>query len=950
MTDNPFAKYGPQITPAAEPDTAAPVAAPAAENPFAKYGPKLAPSPAITPSPAEAAQAAGGFAPGTGQRGGTSVEQVRQQYGPGMGHVRQAQIERQLGQRSPAALSETLAKRRELKGAGISLEGAPAGTRAAASFAFNPEEGIKLALENSFSELGYSPEDLNIKKRRIQGEDFIVYTDPRTGQRQAWNPPGLSLADVASLAGEATVLTPEALLALGGGAAGTLAGPGTATVGAIGGGATGAATGEFIRLLAGQQMGLNPNMDGADMAISAAKQAGLSALGGGAVAGFLRLAKRMLGNMEKGLDDVTLQKLDEAIARHEELAQEVEARTGQEFPATSGQILERSDVIQSEQRHALEPTGRELRDILQQQEAAIRELETGIEPPQSFLSEEKLGEAIQRRLAAGPERGIRTAGARTQAASEAAEEAQQSLAALASPQDQAASDARRIMEGTRTRVGQTLDGAYDALARAIPEDLDVDIAPVVQYLQRQAGRRNEELFRSLAPDVSPLLRDVLELHTRSPLMQERLSQSAIPYEAFWNSLKTVKSQVRALQEKAASVNGLNVQEANSLEVLKGLRNAMERQRASSLQRYPELAAANDEITTGYRLYKDILDKQVAENFLKLKSDGTYAVQDKDMVRNILANRQVTKNLLDAAQEFPEMRPAMDSLRRGARQEYLDFVINKNTGALNPRRHDEFMKATGRGPAMRELFGDEVVDFQSARQLAQRWADAEIVQKQATDRLNKAFGMKMQRFDASEVVDKLWQPKKQESLRRLRRMLPPDLWREFQSAARAKDVKKMTGWSNDLQERVPQLNKLSDYINEHAGVIEQVHGGQYLRDLRLVERALRTAAVRQPKVPTEFTAGRFVPEQKAGALLHGTRALVGMFTTAGRTLTAGLRLSEKTASEALVHALANPMVLRRLILRRNKLMEVEGNRKVQVLSNIYGPTAYEAIFGGTAGED
>lgn len=57
------------------------------------------------------------------------------------------------------------------------------------------------------------------------GDDNFIYTEPETGRITLYNPEGLDLGDVASVAKEATIATASTLGAIAGGLAGVAGGP-----------------------------------------------------------------------------------------------------------------------------------------------------------------------------------------------------------------------------------------------------------------------------------------------------------------------------------------------------------------------------------------------------------------------------------------------------------------------------------------------------------------------------------------------------------------------------------------------------------------------------------------------------------------------------------------------------------------------------------------------------
>lgn len=118
---------------------------------------------------------------------------------------------------------------------------------------------------------------------KIVGADNFVYTDPKTGKRRLYNPKGLDLGDLASLAPEVAELAGGTGGAIGGAAAGTPGGPAGIIAGGIAGAGAGAtAAKEAVQRAAMKLSGVDDQRTTRQQIKDAATTAAFNAAGEGA--------------------------------------------------------------------------------------------------------------------------------------------------------------------------------------------------------------------------------------------------------------------------------------------------------------------------------------------------------------------------------------------------------------------------------------------------------------------------------------------------------------------------------------------------------------------------------------------------------------------------------------------------------------------------------------------
>ena len=879
--------------------------------------------------------------------GTTTPQEAGELYGPGFARKREQYLRFQAGERPSAFPIRD--EKEALQAAGLSTdEGAPAKARMAASFGLDTEKTMADALTYAFNGAGLPTGNMDVRKEVIGGKEYVTFTDPRDGVRRVWNVPGVSLSDFASVAGEIPVLLGEAGLGSVGAAVGVPAGPAAAYT-ATAGAAIGAFLGEIMRLQIGRNMGLNQDMTVMDQVSAAGLESIYSLAGAGVAAAALKLAKKTFANMPGALDGISAKELDEAIARYEAEAAEVEAKTGRDFPATTGQVLERPDIVETELRAAAQKTGGPLRDVYERQQDVISDLANKVlPPPKAPIQKEEIGKAIQREMVREPVGEMEDVARATEAARGEVSAAQAMLQDRATAATEAAADARQLMETGVTKLDERFSADYDALARDVPEGTIADLSPVVRYLRGQGRERQEALFRNLEPDLQTYLREAMrpELTGLRFTRQGAVEGQFIPYAQLWRDLKRVKEQVRLLGDRAKAPGGLTLQEAQDREALKGLRDAMEGTRSQALKDLPELEARNQAIKEAYTTYSDQVKKAIRDEYLVEGKSGGYALDAKALVNRVLSSKAKVEAIQRAATSYEaELAPVVDALKRGARGKYLEAVADPKTGLLDHARHDAFFRDERYGPGMRTLFGDDVAEFGNARRLAEQWKRQEALEKASVQRINRAFGMKLQEFEPGKIVAALWDPDNLDSLRKLRATLPEGQWKDFQDAVKAEFFKKSSSFSDANLAYEISLPALMKNIDEYALALTEVFGDQYVKDLRQLEQAFRLVSPRGAPYPTRFMveAGA-TTEQRASPARWVMRIMTGQFTTAGRAFTAGLRTEEVLASRLLAASLADPYRLHNLVSRREKIDGLNTNAGLRVIASIVGQQTLDDWLG------
>ena len=827
-----------------------------------------------------------------------------------------------------------------LERGGISAEGAPAAARLVEGFAINNTEalkGVKIGLEKAFGK------EVEIRIGPETGR--MEFKNPITGQITLVNPPGVDLGDLFSLAGEGVVAAPEIAGAIGGSFVSPVVGT------ALGAGA-GAFVGEVWRLRLGQRMGVNTDMTDDDLVREAIFRAGIATVAGPVFERALKLGQIILSRIPAPL--AKRQATSKAAKEAEVLSKDVESITGESFPQTAGQALRDDELLTTEKIVAVRDKGSPLRETFDEQGQQLQKLEDNIKAPfENPRTTERVGEDIQRVVRRGPIKGQEKIEARTEVVrQDAIDSAAVATRGEVTPM-QAASLARESLQKGNNAVRDSFRKDYAELNRAAG-DARIDLTLFRRVANKWKKTLDDDILPSLVEEDRLLISEAARAKTRQveglefgPTVEGgRLLQPVTRTETDPASFGSVQRSLSALRDELRAARK-GVSARKDIKALTQLHDALLRSRNKALKGHPELRAKVDGIEAAYARKKELVDRSLIGEILSKKEGGGYKLADEKIIPLILGSpsgaRQISLALSDP--KFASFKDALKPIRQGILGDYNLKVIDPETGIANLAKHRTWIGQ--KLPVLKEFFTQgEIKTLNRPGQAVVMLRAAERKEKEVVARLNRSFGMKLNSYDSSEVVNKTWNPGKLETARRVRRMLKddPDKWQGYQGAALRKFWADISTYDSQREAFAVSLPKLEAKLNDQSMVtlLRETFGTKHVVNLRILSNALKVAN-REAQQNQTGLASSILDIGRGSALRHIARAGVGMFTIQGRLMTAGIRIRGKAAERAVTKALSDINELDRLVQLRHvspnseKARTILGSFSATILA---GPSADE----------
>ena len=598
----------------------------------------------------------------------------------------------------------------------------------------------------------------------------VVFKNPKTGQYEPLNPPGLDVGDVVSGLTEIPVFAGEAI----GGLVGLRGGvPGVAAGSAAGGGAARAGQ---LSILKGLGIISDKPAEIAQKAGVEAAIAGAGALLPSAAGGMRQLGSPRLRALrtftEAGVTAQDLRAGQEALAP---LEAETGARlsTGQRLSVVNPEVGARIRATETSNQVA---TG-ELERAATQRRATERL--TSAAAPSSPPDIEKTGVDI---ADIARTETLRQSEAFVRDTAKEINTIKRGLAAISGPDaTTGGATIREILQTGRDRVFSGLSGQYDDLWAQVPEKTRVKAETLRATAEKWREKLNEDIFPSLAPEDKVLVREALNAGiVREEGMQFGADNILIPVTrirdvgaslpASTRALSLLKAQIRLLERRP------ELAQIKEKKLLKELTTDLQNARNETLGSIdPELAAKIQKQDALWHEAKTAIDEALVGDVLTRRKGARYRVPDDKVLRSMTSSDANLRDYLTLGQKYPELN-ARDELKKAFYGKYADEVIDGTAG------HQVWMRRNQ--AALKRIFSrDEMEKFQSAQNMQDSIKRAEKKESLLLSELQKSFEYRLGTFDPEEVVTVA--AGRPTQARKIRNLLSkhPEKWEAYQDVRR-----------------------------------------------------------------------------------------------------------------------------------------------------------------------
>jgi len=773
--------------------------------------------------------------------------------------------------------------------------GASAESRFAASLGYD-DKNKALAIKNVLSDLYKT--DITVRTGTNTGE--LEFLNPETKKFELVNKPGIEIGDFTGQGGNAMVILPDIAATIGG----TLISGGNLPVGVASGAVT-AGIMEYSKYILGKELyGINKDVSNEDLLNRAFVAAGISA--GSAVLG-VGAAKVIKGttNLIKGRflqgNDIAVSSAEDAVVKADAVATKINsaldgAKIKSNLKFTLGQAANDADMLAAQESFEnINKLGymNEFRTFNQNQADALNKyfgfLKSGFGTNTKGASEFEAGTLIQEVIKKQNQPIVKELIKKQEASETVLEKA-----------------IIRLSDGSAKETGVAIRSAIDEASNLYK----ANVKTAADDLATAANIKNvsTDIISDTVESLSKKAKDnLLKLpDTKNLFNKKLLKEGNVNPEVLRNTKSTIQSLIRdQIEGKAAG-------ETVEVKTLQTIVTAINKQLQKSAPK--EYTDALDEFNTLVVNNKKLLNNELISKITKVDDNRLKIFGDQDLFN--LSFKKGLKSDVYAKQIHDVIKNSPDAMKayRNSINDFYKFKVIKN-GKINQNAHKAFLKDY---EAPLKLFFNEV-DFNKISKLGgfqKAVNDTTLMRNNTIKEIEKSFAGKLERLTPGELVDKIYKAKNIDEIRLLKKILikDPEVFKAFQRSVLTDLNESVLKSSDRLDMKVIDALSFDKYLygageRGYRVALKEIFGDSFVKDLELLNQALKISARRQP--PKGM--GVF-----GSAFSDIIRARLGQFTLAGRLFTASRRIYAKAAERVMANALLNPQSLRELInLRKFK---------------------------------
>lgn len=449
-------------------------------------------------------------------------------------------------------------------------------------------------------------------------------------------------------------------------------------------------------------------------------------------------------------------------------------------------------------------------------------------------------------------------------------------------------DIRTILSEGVESVNRSLDAAYNKIDDAALE-ADVD-------------------FLDLGTTADNILNRARVFSGGEKIFKESLEAATRPT----GDLGTYRVAQEARSELRAHIRMLKKNEASKFEIARA--EELEKEFTASIGAAlenvdPKLADQLIETDFIFQNAKEKLDRGFIGKLIKT-SEGVSTIPSEDLVRKILSNTSNTRKFMNVADEFgiDATKELKDAFFKG----YRDQVIS---GKQTHKAYMSQIKDTG------ELIFTprELKVLNNAGAVKNKVLQIEKRRDEVIKKINSTFNAKLSKFEPNKLVATVSRSAKDTA--KLKRILSPEEWKQYQSARRSKAVKDMTNAKGELT-----LTGITKVLEGNRPEMIQTLGEDYIKDLTTAKRFLDVLSKKAAGVRGAREGARGV-----SAIDVGRAMLLGPLSHKGFVLGTAKRFRMTSLEKKMTELMGNPELLR----ERIRIFKLPEDKQLKELKQFWG---------------
>jgi len=481
----------------------------------------------------------------------------------------------------------------------------------------------------------------------------------------------------------------------------------------------------------------------------------------------------------------------------------------------------------------------------------------------------------------------------------------------------------KLPGGSQKEAGQSIRGVIDTLYKDFDELYDQKYTTL--FATGKGRKVGTDIIREAVKSLNKRQKDTLfKKYPDIKTFFNAPKGKTVSVNTLKNTLSDLRKFDRSIKKGTLPIEGEPVEGAVS-KLIGSIKEQFKKSLGQDDVWYKQFRTLDQEYATNKKLYRGTIGK------LLQTKDGVLKIADEDVFAQTFKKGAGQEMRIDQIYELLKRKPEfIQTYKDSILKSYKTFVDPADTGKINLVKHQKFLNDYKY--ALETFFGKKgYKEITKVGNLAKKVNETSLKRDKIMKQLGTTTKGKLENMDPDKIFQYLYNNKSPTTLNKVMTIIRQDdnLLKAFQTVAKDDLMFKAT---NNRGQFV--FDKFADYMKNNKQILERTFADnpQYVKDLSLFRDAL--------EVTTRKSTQKTISKAET-ALNDIIRARLGQFTVAGRTFTALKKIFRSDIDRQLAEIMTDPKKLDQLLSLKN--VKTTSDTAKQTISRLFGYYMFDEKF-------
>ena len=481
----------------------------------------------------------------------------------------------------------------------------------------------------------------------------------------------------------------------------------------------------------------------------------------------------------------------------------------------------------------------------------------------------------------------------------------------------------KLPGGSQKEAGQSIRGVIDSLYNDFDKLYDQKYTTL--FAAGKGRKVGTDIIREAVKTLNKRQKDTLfKKYPNIKTFFNAPKGKTVSVNTLKNTLSDLRKFDRSIKKGTLPVEGEPVEGA-----VKNLIGSIKNQFKKSLGEddvwYKSFKTLDQEYATNKKLYRGTIGK------LLQAKEGVLKVADEDVFAQTFKKGSGQEMRIDQIYDLLKRKPEfIQTYKDSILKSYKQAVDPSDSGKINLIQHQKFLNDYKY--ALETFFGKKgYKEITKVGNLAKKVKETGLKRDKIMKQLGTTTKGKLENMDPDKIFSFLYNNKSPTTLNKIMTIVRQDdaLLKSFQTVAKDDLLFKSTNNRGEFM-----FDKFADYMKNNKQILERTFADnpQYMKDMNMFRDAL--------EISTRGSKGSTTGKMES-ALNDIIRARLGQFTVAGRTFTALKKIVKGDINKQLADIMTDPNKLKELIALKS--VKPGSTFAKQTISRLFGYYMFDEKF-------